>query len=397
MKPDKSDEHGISASTRRRLELAAGELATQAVTLMDQRLPWFRTLSASHRSSVTLVAQAGISGYLDWLKGPEGTAVSTTGAIFSTAPRELLRTVSLRRTVELVRIAIAVAEEHFPPLSATDAERTILTDTLLRYSREVAFTAAAIYATAAETRGAWDDRLEAMMVDAIVRGEGGDGLASRAAALNWDPARPVLVMAGRPKPLSDESIPRIEKVSVLSGRHSGRLILVVSAPSDAELAAATLVLIDQFGPGSVVYGPTASGLDGAIDSARHALAGLRAAVALPEPPRGVQADALWPERALAGDAEAADLLRRGVFDVLIAAGPGLLETLDAYLASGRALEQAARILYVHTNTVRYRLRRIHDLTGFDPWAPHDSFSLQIAVILGRLGRPSTGRATDPVV
>ena len=39
--------------------------------------------------------------------------------------------------------------------------RAALRDSLLRYSREIAFSAAAVYAAAAETRGAWDARVEA--------------------------------------------------------------------------------------------------------------------------------------------------------------------------------------------------------------------------------------------
>ncbi|RNI24383.1 PucR family transcriptional regulator [Flexivirga caeni] len=41
----------------------------------------------------------------------------------------------------------------------------------------------------------------------------------------------------------------------------------------------------------------------------------------------------------------------------------LLETLLAYLNHGGSAERAAKILYCHPNTVRYRLRRLHDLTG----------------------------------
>ena len=39
------------------------------------------------------------------------------------------------------------------------------------------------------------------------------------------------------------------------------------------------------------------------------------------------------------------------------------DTLDAYLDCGGAIEACARKLFVHPNTVRYRLRRIADFTG----------------------------------
>ena len=83
---------------------------------MDERLPWFRSLPPEQRSWVTLVAQAGISGYVVWARSP-GTEYRITGEVFGTAPRDLVRAVSLRRTVELVRIAITVAEEDLPALA----------------------------------------------------------------------------------------------------------------------------------------------------------------------------------------------------------------------------------------------------------------------------------------
>ena len=45
---------------------------------------------------------------------------------------------------------------------------------------------------------------------------------------------------------------------------------------------------------------------------------------------------------------------------------GLLETLRTYLDSELDVNLTAETLYVHPNTVRYRLRRIGELTGHDP-------------------------------
>ena len=46
-------------------------LGTAAMTLMDERLPWFRALSAENRSWLGLVAQAGVAAFVDWVKHPE--------------------------------------------------------------------------------------------------------------------------------------------------------------------------------------------------------------------------------------------------------------------------------------------------------------------------------------
>ena len=59
-----------------------------------------------------------------------------------------------------------------------------------------AFAAASGYADAAEARGAWDTRMEANVVDAVVRGDIGPELQSQAAALNWDATAPATVVVG---------------------------------------------------------------------------------------------------------------------------------------------------------------------------------------------------------
>lgn len=404
----------ISGATLRTVERAASGLATRSVALMDERLPWFRSLPAQQRSWVTLVAQAGIAGYVGWAGGGLD-GLKLTEAVFGTAPRELVRSVSLRRTVELVRIAISVAEEHVPALGTTPAESAALADSLLRYSREVAFSAAGVYAAAAESRGAWDQRLEALVVDSIVRGEGGDSLASRAAALNWDFSGPVAVVIGSPpgfrgsRSIGTPSTAERNRQSAaiagtaeraaalglaaLTGLHADRLILIVSAAARDVLATGIDGLLDIFGDGPVIRGSIGSGLSGAMASARSASSGIRAVPAWPGAPRGIEADNLLPERVLTGDLEAREELRRNVFAPLMAAGDPLPSTLDAYLSAGRALEPTARALFVHANTVRYRLRRICEVTGLDPMTSREAFTLQIAVAVGRLGDAERDIAT----
>ena len=93
---------------------------------------------------------------------------------------------------------------------------------------------------------------------------------------------------------------------------------------------------------------------------------------------------LLPERALVGDPSAIAALHNDVMRPLADAGPALTETLDAYLDSGGAIEACARKLFVHPNTVRYRLKRIADFTGRDPTMPRDAYVLRVATTVGRL-------------
>jgi len=167
------------------------------------------------------------------------------------------------------------------------------------------------------------------------------------------------------------------------GQGRGDRLGVVRGGANDPLAA-TEKLLPGLGPGPVVVGAAVPSLDEATESARAALAGFRAAPAWPGAPRPVAAADLLPERALAGDSVARRILRQDVYGALERAGGELLETLDAFFAAGGVLESAARALFVHPNTVRYRLRRIADVTGFAPANPRDAFALRIALTIGRL-------------
>jgi DNA-binding PucR family transcriptional regulator len=101
----------------------------------------------------------------------------------------------------------------------------------------------------------------------------------------------------------------------------------------------------------------------------------------------VAAEQLLPERALAGDGHARRALVAAVYAPLAADRSALLETTEAYLATGGSVEGAARRLLVHPNTVRYRLRRVHDVTGWAATDPRGAYVLRVALTLGRLAGP----------
>jgi hypothetical protein len=393
--------NGTFSATIRRIERAAGALATASVARMDETLPWFRKLPADQRSWVMLIAQAGVRSLVEWLRsnppealvrpGSAGNPQQVSDEVFARAPLALARSISLQQTVALIQVTIDVAEEHVPHLAAPGEEQ-LLHELVLRFSREIAFAAARVYARAAETRGAWDARLQAMLVDALLRGDSPDVLASRAAALGWVDAAPVSVVVGR-SPGGEVSAvlhtlyraARRIGVEVIGGVHGDRLVVVLGGAADPLVAAEKL--LPGFGDGPVVVGPGVPSLDAATDSTRAALAGYRAAPAWPAAPRPVSALDLLPERALAGDAEARRTLRQDGYATLVRTGGELLETLDAFFAAGGVLESAARALFVHPNTVRYRLRRITEVTGFSPLSPRDAFALRMALAIGRLDPP----------
>ena len=378
-------------STARRVRDSGGMLAAAALKRLDSELEWYRRLPAEDRSWVGLVAQAGINAFIDWYADP-GSPTHSVSEIFAAAPPELTRSISLQQTVQLVRIVVDVVDAHTDRLAAPGEERD-LREAVLRYSREVAFSAAEVYARAAEVRGAWDARLEALVVDALLRGEVDDSLRSRAAALGWSGRGSTLAVVGTAEPGMDDlrtldlrRAARRAAQDCLVGIHGDRVVVILGGEGDLRPAATGLA--PRFGPGPVVVGPPGEGLEGAARSVQAALAGLSAAPAWPAAPRPVDADELLPERVLVGDPTARETLLRAAYEPLARASGALLETLAAYLAHGRSLEAAARGLYVHPNTVRYRLRKVVDLTGWDPLVAREAYVLQTAIALGALHEPS---------
>src|SRR5690625_380499 len=169
--------------TARRLQAREEQLGHVVIQRLDVRLAWFRSMDPADRQWVWVVAKSGISSFIAWYQDP-ATPLRGVLDVFRSAPRELVRSVSLQQTLQLLRVVVQVVEERVPDL-AQPREQQELKEAVLVYSREIAFAAADIYARAAEARGSWDARLEAMVIDALVRGDSVDELASRSAAFGW--------------------------------------------------------------------------------------------------------------------------------------------------------------------------------------------------------------------
>jgi len=381
-----------------RLQNATGALATAAMAAMDAKLPWFATLSAQDRSWIGLVAQSGISAFVEWFRDPEAHSSMPT-RIFGSAPREFTRVISLHQTVDLVRTTIETIEDTVGDLLPAE-DVPMVHGAIQRYAREVAFAAATVYAQAAEMRGAWDARLEALVVDSVIRGEADESVRSRASALGWSGAAgttgsaEVAVVVGRAPDGTANVADAVRHAAreagadALCAMQGDRLVVVLGGTSKP--VEIVQKLAHFFGPGPIVVGPIVKDLMAAVTSARAAVAGLRAAPAWPGAPRPVQADELLPERSLSGDGHARRQLATDVYGPLTVGEGVLLDTVSAYLDSGGSIEATARAMFIHANTVRYRLKRVADLTGYNPLNPRDSFTLRVALTLGRLLHPEPG-------
>ena len=353
--------------------------------------------SAEDRSWVGMIVQAGIKGFVDWYRDARRPA--------RTAGRRRPGRVGLRR-----RPAGAGRRDH----PAADrgpgpaehrrrrgqhrrparprGRRRACTPAVLRYAREVAFATAEVYARAAEVRGAWDARLEALVVDAVLRADADETLLSRASALGWGGPRRRRGGARRrarpaaPRPTSSTTYAasaRAAGLDALCAIQGDRLVVVLGGVADPgprpprgrRHCSATARWSSARSP------PT---WPQAHLSARAALSAHRSAAGWPEAPRPVSSD-----------------------DLLARAGPGRRRPRPA--AAGRgglpaaAATPAARWSrpWRPTSTAAPRSRarpgccsctptpsatgcaRSRELTGLTPTAPARAFTLQIALVLGR--------------
>jgi len=372
------------AQIAQRLTRASGALSSAALSRMETDMPWVTQLPAEDRSFIGLIVQAGIKSFIDWFRHGE-SAAPITAEVFGAAPRALAGDISLEQTVAMVRLSIVVVDENLDEvLGETDAD--VARAALNTYAREVAFATAEVYARAAEQRGAWDARLEALVVDSLLRGEGDQTISSRASALGWDGSGLVLVMmGGLGEGSALDQVRRIaheRKLDCLCAVQGERLVVVLGGvdrtgrPADA--------VAEAFAPGPVVIGPVVGSLTEARISADAAHSALRVVHGWLDAPRPVHADDLLPERALAGDETARHALVEQVLRPLIEAGRTVLDTLETYLAQGASIEATARTLFVHPNTVRYRLKRVAEVTGLTPAQARDAYVLRLALTVGRL-------------
>ena len=178
----------------------------------------------------------------------------------------------------------------------------------------------------------------------------------------------------------------------------GMLVAVLPAGTTADAGAvldALVAALDRAVPGDpglrVGVGavhPDATGVAWSFAEARDAL---DLAVRLDLPGRVVRSRDLLVYRVLLRDSAAMRDLMDAVLTPLDRARGGagpLLDTLRAHAGTGANATATARVLHLSVRAVSYRLRRVHELTGYDPGIPGDAYVLTTAALGARaLGWP----------
>jgi hypothetical protein len=199
-------------------------------------------------------------------------------------------------------------------------------------------------------------------------------ISARYATPLADTYSPVLLAGGRASVMIDPLLDTAPRGTIGGPRGVRILLLVPGRPRSVER------LVRPAAPTLAAWGHPASPGAALLREVGEAEAVLTAATAAGHD-RGVFGpDALLAERLLAGNVAVARTIVDVVLEPLRANDPSgaFRDTLRAYLEVG-SVPPVARALAVHVNTVNYRLRRVHELTGLDPRLPSQAATLLLAL------------------
>ena len=229
------------------------------------------------------------------------------------------------------------------------------------------------------------------MLDVLLRGDTGDGsrLWESAATLRLPRQGTFVVAAARPDRPGSEAVPRAEESLRTKGIQSAWRVEI-----DAHVG--VVVLTPRFGVDKLVAhlarlsgGPV--GLSEPYPGLDRTPAALRQARLAATGADGVARYGEVPVATLLASApdEAATVVRSVLGPVLAlpaVESDVLLGTLRAWFAADGATSTAAVELHVHRNTVRYRLRRLEELTGRSLARPAGVAELHLALEAARILR-----------
>ena len=303
------------------------------------------------------------------------------------------------------------------PMEVRDRDRAAVraaADAVLHVIDDAVATLAEGYAEARRQMVRREEALRREVIDDLLRGDAHLGeLAERVEPFGLDLGRPHQVALAAP----NQRLPDIEPATsalerrmldwlgdrdVLVAAKDGLLVVLAPATPTASMSASRrrkpvkdladvmhteLNRLPQGRPWRVAVGrryPGAYGIARSYEEAREALSmAARLHVTTPV----IRAEDLLIYRVLIRDQPAIVDLVQTVLGPLTAARGGaqpLLETLDAYFATGGVATETAQRLHLSVRAVTYRLGRVRALTGYAPTDPTHRFTVHAAVLGAKL-------------
>ncbi|MGW1502558.1 PucR family transcriptional regulator [Streptomyces mirabilis] len=385
----------VAAREHVRQEMVADPRVVAAiVSAVHEQVPVYAALDDSRLPEVRAIAAWGLERLLHlWV---------TDGALEPSDLRRFRGIAAARaadgRPVQAVlrayRVAATVLTDEIaaraPRLAAADA--FALTRMLLTALDTLSEEMTTAYAATDEDLAADRDRALRLLLDDLIAGRHASvgALSDRSARLGVQlpdpycllvaepvgPERPDMALDAATRLLEALAVPGVPGDEVASSATVRGSRAVLLLPGEAA-ARAGAVLGARSWRGCAITGES---LDRVAVAHRLAADALDTAPAHAHRPGRVLTDADAHVLALLGGhpAAAPDQVARLVLGPLTDPGQRhLMEALTAYIDAGSA-NAAARVLHLHAQSLRYRLRRIHALTSRDPRDPWQRLTLDIA-------------------
>jgi hypothetical protein len=366
------------------------ELTENACTAILARVPFYRSGAVVSAADLRRSVGHNLRFLVSALRAPDEPL--DLAAPRDTGRRRAQQSAPLPEVLQAYRICFATLwdalVEHARTSRGPSAVDALLSAASLiwQFTDEHALAVTEAYrAATAEILLARQQRRGAL-VEALLTGQPGpDGGPWEAASLlGLPPGAQLIVVAAETRGLAEESLPGIERRLSDRGVVSGwrltpalQLGLVAVPVEQQDRVLSTLRETVTARTGVSPPYPSLSDTPRALHLARTALSAVpagRAEVRLFDPSPLAALVALDPtEGRRITQAVLGTVLALPSDDRAI-----LLETLTAYLNHDGSAEHAGRVLHCHPNTVRYRLRRLQELTGRSLSDPNDAAELAAA-------------------
>lgn len=260
----------------------------------------------------------------------------------------------------------------------------------------VEYAAAVLSMEAARVQSLDESRARARsnLVLDVVAGRDGPAVLGRAQALGYDLSRPHRVVAVAAGPggtgNSDDFLDAVTRAAAATRAGS----LLAARPTDVVVLAHTDTAWERFHAGveaelrgircSIGVGGRCEGVAEFPRSYRESQLALRIQKAVGGGDQVTVYDDLGVYQVLAAetDMSAMETFARDWLGALLdydtVHGAQLVTTLSEFLESGGSYDTSATALSVHRSTLKYRLRRIREVSGYDLGVPDTQFNLQLA-------------------
>lgn len=379
-------------------------LATRAVEAVVERVPLYRSPQPVSRTELRSSIEHNLDFVVTAMRRPRARRDLSTPQ--ETGRRRAQQSVPLPEVLQVYRISFATLWDALVAHSSTRDGATA--DALLsaasmiwQLADEHALALTEAYRSTTAEMLLHSQRRRSALVEALLTGHPGPdaGPWDAASFLGFAPDGELVVVAAETRALADESLAGVEQRLATQGIVSGwrltpglQLGVVSLRPGQYETL---LVLLREIASARTGVSPVYRQLSDtprALQLARAALSQLA------DRRPGVHVFDPSPLSALMAcePAEGRRLALQVLGNVLALPAEDrdvLLETLAVFLDHEGSAERAGTELHCHPNTVRYRLRRLHELTGRSTSDPRGLAELAAASFAVRLGWGATTGAS----